>query len=202
MHPPRAEASDAILTVPNLLTFFRLALIPLFLWLAIGPDRLGAALGVAVLGVATDIVDGKIARRYGQVSKLGVALDPLSDRLGLASAAAVLIVHDLAPLWAVLLVAGRDAALLAAAPVLRYRRIPIPPVTRVGKYGSFAISVSFTLFLTSGIGGVTHPNGAARAAGLAAFVVAGPLYYVSGIGYARTAIASLRRARDAGTAAG
>ena len=90
--PDQASAppSDAILTVPNLLTFFRLGLIPVFLYAAIGAGNMGWAVVIAALGFVTDLVDGKIARRYGQVSKLGIALDPLSDRLGLASGAPVL----------------------------------------------------------------------------------------------------------------
>ena len=198
--PDQASAppSDAILTVPNILTFFRLGLIPVFLYAAIGASNMGWAVVIAVLGFVTDLVDGKIARRFGQVSKLGIALDPLSDRLGLASGAAVLIVKHLSPLWVVLVVVARDAVLvLVGAPVLKARRLPIPPVTKVGKYGSFAVSVMFGLFLASGIHNISHPTHSIRLAAWVFVVISLPLYYASGAGYVRAAFASLREQNDA-----
>ena len=198
--PDQASAppSDAILTVPNLLTFFRLGLIPVFLYAAIGASNMGWAVIIAALGFVTDLVDGKIARRYGQVSKLGIALDPLSDRLGLASGAAVLIVKHLSPLWVVLVVVARDALLvLVGAPVLKARRLPIPPVTKVGKYGSFAVTVMFGLFLASGIHNISHPTHSIRLAAWVFVVISLPLYYASGAGYVRAALASLKEQNDA-----
>lgn len=193
MSEQAAPPSDAILTVPNLLTFFRLLLIPVFVFAALGMDNIGLAVAIAGVGFATDLVDGKIARRYGQVSKLGIALDPLSDRLGLASGAAVLIVKHLAPLWVVLVIIGRDALLvLVGAPILKARGMPIPPVTRVGKYGSFAVSMMFGLFLASGIADVAHPTQAIRVAAWVFVVIGVPLYYASAIGYARVALGSLK----------
>jgi cardiolipin synthase len=191
--PSAPPVSDAILTVPNLLTLFRIGLIPLFVYIALGLDNLGLAVGIAGAGLATDLVDGKIARRYGQVSKLGIALDPLSDRLALASGAIVLIVKHLIPVWVVVVVLGRDVLLvLVGAPILKARGLPIPPVTKVGKYGSFAVSMMFGLFLASGIPGATHPSHPLRVAAWVFVGIAAPLYYASGAGYARVAIASMR----------
>jgi cardiolipin synthase (CMP-forming) len=191
--------SDAILTVPNLLTFFRLGLIPVFLYVSLGANNMGWAVIIAALGFVTDLVDGKIARRFGQVSKLGIALDPLSDRLGLASGAAVLIVKHLSPLWVVLVVVARDAALvLVGAPVLKARGLPIPPVTKVGKYGSFAVSVMFGLFLASGIHNISRPTHSIRLAAWVFVVIALPLYYASGLGYVRAALGTLKRKSDEG----
>jgi cardiolipin synthase len=192
--PVSPTPSDAILTVPNLLTFFRLGLIPVFLYAAIGLDNMALAVLIAILGFVTDLVDGKIARRFGQVSKLGIALDPLSDRLGLASGAAVLIIKHLAPLWVVLVVIARDALLvLVGAPVLKARGLPIPPVTRVGKYGSFAVSVMFGLFLASGIHSSVHPSHAIRDAAWVFVVISIPLYFTSGFGYVRAAFSSMQQ---------
>jgi len=192
--------SDAILTVPNLLTFFRIGLVPVFLYAAIGMDNMGFAVIIAALGFITDLVDGKIARRFGQVSKLGIALDPLSDRLGLASGAVVLIVKHLSPLWVVLVVVVRDAVLvLVGAPVLKARGLPIPPVSRVGKYGSFAVTMMFVLFLSSGIHNAAHPTHAIRLAAWVFAVISIPLYYASGAGYVRAAFSSMKSQNDAGT---
>lgn len=185
--------SNAILTVPNLLTFLRLGLIAPFLWLALGPDRIDIAFAIACIGLATDLVDGKIARRFGQVSRLGIALDPLSDRLALAGGAVVLIVHDLAPLWAVVVVLARDVALLViGAPILKARGIPIPPVTRVGKYGSFWVSMAFGLFLASGIPGVDDPSKPVQVGAWIFFALGAPTYWYAGAGYVRAGLSGLR----------
>jgi cardiolipin synthase len=187
------EPSDAILTIPNLITFFRLGLVIPFLYFALGPDRMDIAFGIAAFALATDLVDGRIARRYGQISKLGVALDPLSDRLGLAAGAVVLIVHDLAPLWAVLGVLGRDVLLLVVGvPILKARNIAIPPVSKVGKYGSFWVSMSFGLFLASGIPRVNDPNDAVRWAAWAFYVLGVPTYWAAGLGYIKAGLTGLR----------
>ena len=187
--------SDAILTVPNLLTFFRLALTPVFVWVALGPDRMDIAVAIAFLGLATDLVDGKIARRYGQVSKLGIQLDPLSDRLGMAGGAVVLIAHDLAPLWAVLVVIGRDALLvLVGVPLLKARGVPIPAVSRVGKYGSFLTSMAFGFFLISGIRDVDDPMTWAQIVAWIYFATGAPLYWAAGLGYIRAGLTGLQKA--------
>jgi len=185
--------SDAILTVPNLLSFFRLGLTPIFLWVALVPDNIGAAFALAFMAFVTDLADGKIARRFGQISKLGIQLDPLSDRLGLAAGAAVLIVHDLAPLWVILLVLARDVALLVVgAPLLKARGIPIPPVSRIGKYGSFGVSLGFGVLLLSGVTSVEAPITWVRAVGLSSLAIGIPLYYAAAFGYVRVGLSSLK----------
>lgn len=69
-----------IITIPNALTTFRLVLIPLFAWRYFSADYVWATLIVAISGV-TDVVDGIVARRFGMVSALGKALDPIADKL-------------------------------------------------------------------------------------------------------------------------
>ena len=191
--------TDAILTVPNLLTFFRLALIPLFLWLAVGPKNIGAALAVALTGFASDLIDGKVARRYGQVSKLGIVLDPLADRLALAAGGVIFIATDLAPVWAVVVVFVRDGLLvLIGAPILRARGIPIPPVSRLGKYASFGVSMAFALFLASGVPGVDDPSEPVRFAAWVFYVLGVPAYYVTALGYVRAGLGEMRSREDEG----
>jgi cardiolipin synthase len=190
----RSAPGDAVLTVPNILTVFRLCLIPVFLWVCLGPRRLGIGALVALAGVVTDLVDGPIARRFRQVSRLGILLDPVSDRLGLASAAAVLIALRLAPLWLVLLIVVRDGALvLVGGPILKARNAPIPPVTWLGKRASFAVTTAMALFLVSGIrhGGLP-PVHTFRLAGWWASAVAVPAYYASTMQYVRAGVSALR----------
>ncbi|HET6824615.1 MAG TPA: CDP-alcohol phosphatidyltransferase family protein, partial [Amnibacterium sp.] len=83
--PSDEPVSDDLLTIPNVLSFARLALIPVFLgFLITGQDVL--ALVVLVAGGVTDFLDGFLARRLHQVSRLGKLLDPVADRLTILSA--------------------------------------------------------------------------------------------------------------------
>lgn len=75
------DQKQKILTVPNLLSFLRLLLIPLIVWLYCGKKVDGLALGVLLLSAVTDIADGIIARKWNLVSDFGKALDPVADKL-------------------------------------------------------------------------------------------------------------------------
>ena len=72
---------NQILTIPNLLSVFRIALIPIIVWLYKYESNYTAAIGVIFLSGATDIVDGWLARRFNMVSDFGKAIDPLADKL-------------------------------------------------------------------------------------------------------------------------
>lgn len=83
--PYTGKRQSQILTVPNLLSLFRIALIPLFVWLYhVQEDSVGTALTLLLSGV-TDIADGLIARRFHMTSDLGKVLDPVADKLTLAA---------------------------------------------------------------------------------------------------------------------
>jgi cardiolipin synthase (CMP-forming) len=182
--------SDAILTLPNVITFARLALIPLFLWLALGPENMGAAWIVGFTLGSTDWIDGKVARRYRQVSKLGIAIDPFFDRLAVAAAAVVIIMRDLAPLWTVVVVLARDGLLLAMLPLMSARGIPRPPVSQVGKAGSFGVMWAFGLFIGAAI--TNPPTDWVRILAWLAFYPGITLSYIAAFDYTRTVLASLR----------
>jgi cardiolipin synthase len=131
--------SSAILTVPNGISLFRILLIPVFSYLIVHrPTTLG---GIALFSfvVATDWVDGVIARRTGQVSEVGKVLDPLADRLAIAAGLASLVIRGAFPLWAALLILVRDAViLLAGAVVLSARHIRLD-VRFIGKTATFCL---------------------------------------------------------------
>jgi len=75
------QIQSKIVTVPNLLSLFRLLLIPLAVWLYISKKAYGWTAAVLTLSAATDVVDGFIARRFGMVSDFGKMLDPVADKL-------------------------------------------------------------------------------------------------------------------------
>lgn len=187
---PERVPSDAILTAPNLITFARLLLIPVFIWLAVGPKQILASFLVGFVAGATDFVDGKVARRYNQVSKLGIALDPLSDRLLVAAAAAIIISQRFAPLWVVIVVVARDALLLAAVPALSARGIPRPAVSWFGKAGTFGIMWGFGLFLGAHI--AVPPAGWVRTLAWMWLIPGIVFSYIAAAGYARTTIQLMR----------
>ena len=72
---------NQILTIPNMLSFFRLALIPLIVWIYVFRDSPEWTVAILTLSGATDIVDGFIARRFNMTSDFGKAIDPLADKL-------------------------------------------------------------------------------------------------------------------------
>jgi cardiolipin synthase len=116
--PPEATGSDQALrpwTLPNAIGFVRLALIPVFLVVALssrhGRDALAAVL-FAVIGWA-DYLDGFVARLTGQYSRLGALLDPIVDRLLVVSGMVVAFHFSLLPRWAIAVVIARELFMLA-----------------------------------------------------------------------------------------
>lgn len=106
-----SEVSSRVLTVPNLLSFLRLAMVPVFLWLIIeGMD--GLALLVLVISSITDFLDGYIARTFKQTSRLGQLLDPAADRLFIFAALIGLAIRGVIPWWLFVIIVARDALLL------------------------------------------------------------------------------------------
>lgn len=71
---------NEIFTIPNILSMFRIVLIPLIVWLYYFEDNHYAMIGVIALSGLTDIVDGKIARKFNMVSDFGKIIDPIADK--------------------------------------------------------------------------------------------------------------------------
>ncbi|WP_332875437.1 CDP-alcohol phosphatidyltransferase family protein [Ornithinimicrobium sediminis] len=150
------------LTVPNLLSGLRLVGVPLFLWLLLTEQDGWAILVLALSGVS-DYLDGKIARHYGLVSKVGQYLDPIADRLYIATTLLGLAWRDIIPWWLVLLLVARDAFIAGMYPVARAYRLPVPPVHFVGKAATFNLLYAFPLVLLGAqdslVGQVAQPVG-------------------------------------------
>lgn len=117
-----------ILTVPNQLTFLRMAFLPFFI-IAIKYERYSIALGILVLAGVSDGLDGLLARNLNQRTRLGAYLDPIADKLLLSSSYFVLALKGKIGWWLAILVLGRDVLLLVACAVILvvvgYR--PFPP---------------------------------------------------------------------------
>lgn len=138
--------SHRLLTVPNVLSLARLSALP-FIYLDVVGGREGRALVVLVIVSWSDWIDGYVARRFNQESRIGRLLDPISDRLLVAVIGIALIVARILPLWAVLVVLARDALMLAGVALLLIRGKTPPPVTDLGKTATFGLMLAFPLFL-------------------------------------------------------
>ncbi len=75
------EYTNRIITIPNVMSVFRLALIPLFVWLYCAKEEYLWAALVLFISSATDVADGWIARKFNMISEVGKALDPIADKL-------------------------------------------------------------------------------------------------------------------------
>jgi cardiolipin synthase len=120
--------NSRIFTVPNQLTFLRLAFLPFFI-IAIHYNRYMLALGILLAAGLSDGLDGLLARGLNQRTPLGAYLDPIADKLLMSSSFLILALHGKIKWWLVILVLGRDVLLLVAAAVILitvgYR--PFPP---------------------------------------------------------------------------
>jgi cardiolipin synthase len=143
----RELAAERWLTVPNALSAVRLAGVPLFLWLLLGPRADGWALIVLVVSGITDWLDGRIARALDQYSRLGELLDPLADRLYTFATLIAFLVRGIVPWWVVLLIVGRDVVVTAALPLLRRKGYLAFPVLYLGKAATLNLLYAFPLLL-------------------------------------------------------
>lgn len=129
--------NSRILTVPNQLTFLRLAFIPFFI-VAIHYERYGWALVILITAGMSDALDGLLARGLNQKTPLGAYLDPIADKLLLSSSYFELALHGKIRWWLTIIVLSRDVLVLVAAAVILitvgYR--PFPP-SLFGKAATF-----------------------------------------------------------------
>lgn len=146
-HPHQMEeASDRILTIPNVISFIRLCLVPAYLVLLLRGQNIAATVLFAV-AAGTDFVDGQIARRTNSVSKLGQLLDPAVDRILMITGVAGVFLVGRVPLWVIVLVVCRDLLLLFGGFYLSLRYRARVPVVYAGKVATTLLFVGFALLL-------------------------------------------------------
>ncbi|MET1088803.1 MAG: CDP-alcohol phosphatidyltransferase family protein [Arthrobacter sp.] len=123
---------DRVLTVPNLLTVVRFMGVPLFIWLVLGQKQYASAVVVLAVMAGTDWIDGYVARRFDQASKLGRVLDPIADRLALIAVAVTLVIAGVVH-WLYLAALVIPDAILLALTLSFFRGHPDLPVSVIGK---------------------------------------------------------------------
>lgn len=190
--------SSRVLTVPNLLSFFRLLMVPVFLVLIVTGNDL-IALVVLVVSTATDYLDGVIARRFGQITRLGQLLDPAADRLFIFATLIGLAIRDILPWWLVAVIVGRDVLLAVLGIVMANIGYGPLPVHHLGKFATFLLFYALPIIVLGHavpvLQFVTDPLGWATAL-WGAF-----LYWWAGVIYLRQARTLFRESRQTSEAA-
>ena len=184
---------DTWLTVPNLITLVRFALLPVFVWLTVTGQHLAAFILLAVLS-GTDWVDGYVARRFDMISTVGRWLDPLADRLALLVVALTFVLTGIAPPWFVLAIVVPDVVLTLVCLRL-FGGSPDLKVTVLGKVRTALLLVGTPLLLLARVPGVDEVGGTVALA----LVGAGcALHVVAAVDYLARAVRKARDLRAAG----
>lgn len=137
--------------IPNTITLLRILLIPVFILLLISPNPFKALAAAVVFTIAslTDWLDGYIARKSGQVTKLGILLDPIADKLLIAAALILLVDMDKIPSWIAVVIIGRELAVTGLRAIALSRGSVMPAET-AGKVKMFSQILSIILLLIDG----------------------------------------------------
>ncbi|HEY2671967.1 MAG TPA: CDP-alcohol phosphatidyltransferase family protein [Rugosimonospora sp.] len=187
-----SEATRRVWTVPNLISFARLLGVPLFLYLFLVSHHEVTAVVVLAVGGTSDWVDGYLARRLHQVSRLGELLDPLADRLYILATLLALTARSVIPWWFTAALLLRELVLLVCLLVLRRYGYEPLPVHYLGKTATFILLFAFPVLLladaSTGAAHVAWPAGWALAWwGLVLYWAAGSLYVIQAVGLVRAA---------------
>ena len=172
-------------SIPNMLSVLRLLMVPVFLVLLLNGQFI-AALIVLMVASATDWLDGQIARRFNQVTRLGQLLDPAADRLFIFAALIGLTINGNIPLWLSLIVVSRDLMLVIVYPILASHGYGPLPVHFLGKAGTFALLYALPLLLMVDVWPEADFIVLPLAWGFAYWGVA--LYWLSGLLYVKQVI--------------
>jgi cardiolipin synthase len=183
------------LNVPNVISILRLAGVPVFLWLLLGPKEDGWALALLIFSALTDWLDGKLARWLNQMSHLGRLLDPAADRLYILAILIAFLLRHIVPWWVVAPLVLRELVVGVSILFLRRNAFAPPQVTYIGKGATFVLMYAFPfLLLTQGGSDVAA---FARPIAYAFTTWGGVLYVWSGALYVIQCIRAIRSDRDA-----
>lgn len=143
---------DRVFTVPNLLTVVRFMGVPLFIWLVLARQEYGAGVVVLAVMAGTDWVDGYVARRFDQASRLGRVLDPIADRLALIAVAVTLVIAGVVH-WLYLAALVIPDAVLLVLTLSYFGGHPDLPVSTVGKVRTGLLLLGTPLLVLSRLDG-------------------------------------------------
>ncbi|MCM8711411.1 CDP-diacylglycerol--glycerol-3-phosphate 3-phosphatidyltransferase [Clostridium sp. SYSU_GA19001] len=137
------------MNIPNILTIFRLLLIPAFVIVfKNSPSNNNLALSTIVFLIAgfTDFLDGYIARKYNLVTKIGIVLDPLADKLMLMTVLTCLVIKSYIPLWILIVIACKEIFMIFCG-VFLYKKGTVIPSNKLGKLSTIFFYVSIVILV-------------------------------------------------------
>jgi len=183
------EASDRILTVPNVLSAARIAVLPLVL-LDLIAGRLTRALVVMLLIGASDWFDGYLARVLDQRTRLGAVLDPIGDRAVFIVVGLGLVLGELLPVWVLVVLLAREGIVLVFGLGLLLAGRSIPDTSKLGKVATSGLMMSITGLLAAAVlgDGPEAPLGWLQALAWAGLAINLVLTYMATLGYAQAAL--------------
>ncbi len=146
------QVSSRILTVPNVVSFIRLLAVPVFWWLLLGEENTTAATVLFIAVATTDWLDGYLARRLDQVTRLGKALDPVADRLMIASAVIAGLIAGIVPAVIGIILIAREIYMAVVTFVVVSRKGGVLDVRWLGKLATFIVYGSIAAFYLETIG--------------------------------------------------
>ena len=190
---------DRVLPVPYAISIARLAGVPVFLWLVLGPHADWWAVGLLIAAGVSDWLDGKLARAWNQQSRLGQVLDPAADRLYIAATLAALAIRQIIPWWLVAVLVLRELVLGVALLFLRHYSIGPLQVSFLGKAATLCLLYAFPLLFLGSHAGAAALT--ARVIGWAFAIWGTALYWWAAALYlsqARQVIAAVRGSQARG----
>jgi len=136
------------MNLPNILTTLRLLLIPVFIYVffVFEDNNLIYATGIFFLAGVTDALDGYLARKYHQVTKIGQALDPLADKLMQLTVIICFTIAGILPLWILFVVGIKEGLMILGAAILYTRRDKtVIPANKLGKVSTILFYLAILL---------------------------------------------------------
>lgn len=137
------------MNLPNILSLFRLCLVPLFILAYFSKIEGSVLLAVTIFVVAaiTDILDGMIARRFNKTSNLGKILDPLGDKMMTISVLACITIDRIIPFWAVMVLLVKECLMGLGGFYLYQKRSFMPPSNFFGKSSTVVFFLACVILL-------------------------------------------------------
>jgi CDP-diacylglycerol---glycerol-3-phosphate 3-phosphatidyltransferase len=146
--PDEPSSGDEILNAPNSLTLFRIFLVPFLVVVLLtkfdGREYVGLA--IFLVAAVTDLLDGWVARRFGKVTRIGMLLDPLADKLLISAALISLVEIGLAPAWMIVIIIGREFAVSGLRSIAVQQGVTIA-ASRLGKGKTITQVIAIALLI-------------------------------------------------------
>lgn len=145
---PSEKPSNVVLNLPNTLTLLRIFLVPFLVVVLLTKftNREYVALAIFLVAALTDLFDGYLARKYNQITKLGILLDPIADKLLMSAAFISLVEIGLAPAWMIVVIISREFAVSGLRSIAAQQGVSIP-ASPLGKGKTVSQVVAISLLI-------------------------------------------------------